>query len=80
MPRCKCQTTIVKTNFCPDCGAKISQKPKRYPAEKLGSVAVKTKEFRCPKKGEYFLSGAQPMAYLAPNDLSTAYRIMQIVS
>lgn len=30
---------------------------------------------RCPKKGEYFLSGAIPVAYKAPNDLSTEYFI-----
>lgn len=77
---CKCKTTVIKTNYCPDCGAKISAASKRYPAEKLGTVAIKTPEFRCPKKGEYFLSGAIPMAYLAPNDLSTPYWIMQIVT
>lgn len=32
-------------------------------------------EFRPPRKGEYYLSGAIPCAYLAPNDLSTPYRI-----
>ena len=34
-----------------------------------------TKEFRCPKKGEYYLSGARPCAYKAPNDLSTEFYI-----
>lgn len=32
--------------------------------------------FRCPKKGEYFLSGAEIEAYIAPNDLSTEYIIV----
>jgi hypothetical protein len=36
---------------------------------------VKSGEFRCPKKGEYFLSGAIPGAYQAPNDLSNPYHI-----
>ncbi len=47
------------------------------PGEKRG--AIKTDQFRCPKKGEYFLSGAIPMAYLAPNDLTCKYWIAKIV-
>lgn len=31
---------------------------------------------RCPKKGEYYLSGAIPEVYQAPNDLSFAFSIM----
>ena len=34
-----------------------------------------TGEFRPPRKGEYYLSGAIIIAYLAPNDLSTPYWI-----
>lgn len=30
---------------------------------------------RCPKKGEWYLSGALVSAYQAPNDLSTEYFI-----
>ena len=41
--------------------------------------AVKTHEFRCPKKNEWYLSGALPTAYRAPNDLSQAYGIMRLV-
>lgn len=41
--------------------------------------AKKTGEFRCPKKREWFISGAIPLAYYAPNDLSTAYYIAIIV-
>lgn len=33
--------------------------------------------FRCPKKGEYFVSGAKPQAYKATNDLSTKYLIVE---
>ena len=29
-----------------------------------------TREFRCPKKGEWFVSGALPQAYYAVNDSS----------
>jgi len=34
-----------------------------------------TGEFRAPKRGEYFISGAVPEAYYAPNDLTTPYQI-----
>ncbi len=37
--------------------------------------AEATGEKRCPKKGEWYLSGAKPVAWRAPNDLSTAYYI-----
>ena len=32
---------------------------------------------RTPKKGEYYLSGAIPEVYLAPNDLNSIYHIMK---
>jgi|ETNvirnome_2_300_1030623.scaffolds.fasta_scaffold02380_10 hypothetical protein len=41
--------------------------------------AVKTDSFRAPRKGEWYLSGSTPTAYKAPNDLSTAYRILRLV-
>lgn len=34
-----------------------------------------TREFRCPKKGEWFVSGALPQAYYAPNDSSISMYI-----
>ena len=34
-------------------------------------------EFRAPKKGEYYLSGAIPCAYRAPNDLTQVYHILR---
>ena len=40
--------------------------------------AVATGEFRPPKKGEWFLSGAEVMAYKAFNDLNTPYHIARI--
>lgn len=36
-------------------------------------------EYREPKKGEWYLSGAVVTAYKAPNDLSTKYFIATIV-
>lgn len=36
-----------------------------------------TGEFRAPRKGEWYLSGAIPEAYRAPNDLSTPYHILR---
>ena len=35
------------------------------------------KEFRNPRKGEWFLSGAIVSAYMAPNDLDTKYWIVK---
>ena len=42
-------------------------------------MAVNSREFRCPKKGEWYLSGAIPGAYKAPNDLSQEYWIATLV-
>jgi hypothetical protein len=39
-----------------------------------------TGEKRCPKKGEWFLSGAIVGGYLATNDLSTPYHIAKLVA
>ena len=41
--------------------------------------AVRTGEFRAPKKGEWYLSGAIPEAYLANNNLSEAYYILKLI-
>jgi hypothetical protein len=40
----------------------------------------KSNEFREPKKGEWYLSGAVVEAYRAPNDLSGKYWIAKRVS
>ena len=37
----------------------------------------RTGEFRAPKKGEYYLSGAIPQAYRALNDLTQVYHILR---
>jgi hypothetical protein len=41
--------------------------------------AVWTGEKRPPKKGEWYLSGAEIGAYLAPNDLAQPYHIAKLV-
>jgi hypothetical protein len=41
--------------------------------------AMPTGEFRCPKEGEWYLSGAIVEAYRAGSDLSSPYYIAQIV-
>jgi hypothetical protein len=38
-----------------------------------------TGEFRPPKKGEWYLSGAIPEGYRAPNDLTTSFHILKLV-
>jgi hypothetical protein len=85
---CKCSNTGVLSTFkfCPYCGDKFVTPPKRYRYEgqglecsRRGSYAINTGVKRPPKKGEYYLSGATPMAYKAPNDLSQAYLIAEII-
>jgi hypothetical protein len=34
-------------------------------------------DYRAPKKGEWYLSGAIPEAYQAPNDLTQCYYIVE---
>ena len=41
--------------------------------------AVYTGQKRCPKKGEWYLSGAEVQAWKAPNDLSTVFHIAKLV-
>ena len=44
-----------------------------------GVHGVWTGEKRCPRKGEWYLSGAYIETYLAKNDLSTPYHIARLV-
>lgn len=44
-----------------------------------GTKAVATGEFRCPKAGEWFLSGAIIEAYQTKNDLRIPYHIARLV-
>jgi hypothetical protein len=39
-----------------------------------------TGDFRAPKKGEFYLSGAIVSAYRAPNDLAQKFHIARLVS
>jgi hypothetical protein len=42
--------------------------------------AIKTGEFRCPKAGEWYLSGAIPQAYLAKSSITTMmFPILKLV-
>ena len=50
-----------------------------HPASrKFRLVAVWTGERRCPKQGEWYLSGAIAAAWRAPNDLSSEYFIARV--
>lgn len=60
-----------------------------YPGEGIGTIGlprernvafVATGEFRPPKRGEYYLSGAIIEAYRAPNDFTQAYWIARKVT
>lgn len=42
--------------------------------------AQPTGEFRPPRKNEWYISGAIPEVYQAPNDLSTAFHIARLVA
>lgn len=56
---------------------------KTYPGEfsyaNKGQRYIATGEFRAPKRGEFYLSGAIVQAYRAPNDLTSAYHIAKPV-
>lgn len=59
--------------------------PKLYPlgGHYIGAAnkrAVWTGEYRQPKRGEWYLSGAIPAAYQAPNDLTTPFHILRLVN
>jgi hypothetical protein len=68
------------------------KKGKLFPVAPEGSIGVSYKyppnrfrveatgEFRPPKRGEWYISGAIPEAYLAPNDLTVSYHIGVLVS
>lgn len=45
------------------------------PYRHYGKKCIATGEYRRPKKGELFISGAKPGGYIATNDLSTRYYI-----
>lgn len=41
-------------------------------------VAVTIGTHRKPRKGEWYISGAKPVAYMAPNDLDTSFAIARL--
>lgn len=57
--------------------------PKVLPFHDIPGTAVQMRCFwrrldiRRPRKGEWYVSGAIPAAYRAPNDLSTEYLIVE---
>jgi hypothetical protein len=60
-------------------GVKGKDQPRWQPLEYAKFVAFwDGKPKRKPKKGEWFISGAIPEAYQAPNDLNTKYYIAEL--
>lgn len=55
----------------------------RVPGSRMGDGkqyhGIRTGEFRAPRAGEWYLSGAYPEAYRAKNDLDVQYHICEIV-
>lgn len=45
-----------------------------------GAWAYRVLGTRCPKRGEFYVSGAVPQAYKAPNDLASRYMIVEPVT
>ncbi len=66
---------------CSEAGKLLKRKVSVDEAMKLRKniMAVYIGEKRCPKKNEWYLSGAIVEAYRAPNDLSTEYMIAKLV-
>ena len=63
----------------------MSTLPERLHFEDLGGPSTSPHQrlrrytrvgFRAPLRGEYYVSGAKPAAYRAPNDLTTAYLVV----
>lgn len=83
--KCPCGKALNKDQrYCGACGRPKIQAVRVYPMEGVvrpQGYAKKTRHFREPKKGEYYLSGCPGFetAYKAPNDLSTKFRIMEPV-
>lgn len=80
MKNCRCNHFVLTTPFCPHCGRKKPEgKQRRYRIDGRTMVkpilAVRTNSFRCPMKGELYLSGAIPMAYIAFNNISSKFWI-----
>jgi len=59
-----------------DCPT-MEERPARVTQRNLRCEA--TGEFRAPKKGEWYLSGAIVEGYRAPADLNTPYHIAKLI-
>jgi len=57
----------------------VDKIPNIKPQEQRSLRATLIGEFRPPKKFEWYLSGAIPGAYQAPNDLNDSYHILRIM-
>jgi len=70
-------------NTCPTCHQPVPEHRKTYPIldrhPEGVSYAVRSGEFRAPRKGEFYISGAIPAAYRAPNDLTMKFQIARLV-
>lgn len=55
----------------------LSQAAPSAPGQR--ALAIDSGEYRPPRKGEWYLSGAVVTAYRAPNDLETPYHIARVV-
>lgn len=63
--------------------------PSYYPVAESGATiskvdpkldrVIRTGETRAPKRGEWYLSGAIPEGYQAPNDLTQEFQICKLV-
>jgi len=63
---------------CPDAAETGGMSfDERYSRRTL--AAVRTGEFRTPKRDEWYLSGAIPEAYKAANDLGSKFHILKLV-
>ena len=62
-------------DFVPDTGlTHVNGSPARK-----GIAGKWTGDYRPPRAGEYYISGAIPEVYRAPNDLITPYHIARLV-
>ena len=73
-----------------ECGQKLYPLGDSHPKARFGYMrntehsdpnimAINSHKYSCPRKGEWYLSGAAVQAFRAPNDLSYAYWIAKIV-
>lgn len=61
-------------------GKRFPLAPSECGGEWAGFEAVTTGDYRCPREGEWFISGAEPEAYRAVSDLRTPYFIAEPVA